>query len=1056
MTSVAPAAALPRSMRIRLLGGTSSLALSMASAVLALGVALSGEAQAQTTVNPNQSTTYRLTSANNPITFGSATQINTAASVAVFGDGGTPWNVTIQNGGTIVGGGIGILLDSPSTLTNAGAIAGGGGGAFLLSGGNVTNSGTIRGDYGVYIRGSGSVTNSGTIGGSVSITSSGSVINQAGGLISGDIGVAIGATSPGDGSGVTVTTGVTVTLETSRSAVLQSGGSTVTNQAGGTIAGNLAGVYIGGVAGTVTNAGSITAAYAGVALFAGGGVTNSGTIQSGNSGVSFGVEVRGGAGTVTNAGSIIATGYAGVALFAGGSVTNSGTIRGGNFFGVEVQGAAGTVTNAGTITGGVFGVGLGAGGSVTNSGTISAQRIGVLIDRGNGEYGVPRFAGAVSVTNQKGGTISGYYGVYILRGGTVTNAGTITGTGGVAVKFGVGGANTLILQTGSVLNGNAVGSTVAGSTNALILQGIGTANNSFLNFNTLDVQAGGVWALNGVSSIGATTVSSGTLAIGDAAHPGAALTSLVTVMAGGTLAGQGTVIGDITVLGGGAVAPGAANPFSTLNVTGNATFASGSLYQVNISGAGQTDKLSIGGSANLTGGSVQANLAPGNVSKHSYDILHATGGLGGTSFNGVSNNLPGFSESLSYTSTDVFLTPTAQLGAGGGLGRNQQNLANAINNFFNTGGTLPAAFVPLFGLSGANLGNALSQNSGEASAGAQQGAFQLMTGFLGLMIDPSVDGRGGSGGTAVPFAPERATLPPDIALAYAKAMKAPPPNFEQRWNVWGSAFGGANHTSGDPGTGSTDLSAHAAGVAVGADYHLSPDTLIGFALAGGGTSWSLAQNLGGGRSDAFQAGLYGKTYNGPAYFAASLAFANHWMSTDRFAFAADHVTASFDAQSLGGRFEGGYRFAMPLAGITPYAAVQAQSFHTPGYSETDLSGGGFGLAFAARTATDTRSELGSRFDSETVVSSDAMLTLRGRVAWAHDWISDPTLAASFQALPGASFIVNGATPAKDSALTSAGAELRWQSGWSLMAKFDGELASRSQTYTGTGTVRYSW
>ena len=149
------------------------------------------------------------------------------------------------------------------------------------------------------------------------------------------------------------------------------------------------------------------------------------------------------------------------------------------------------------------------------------------------------------------------------------------------------------------------------------------------------------------------------------------------------------------------------------------------------------------------------------------------------------------SPSLSYTSTDVFLIPTAQLGAGGGLGRNQQNVANAINNFFNSGGTLPAGFVPLFGLGGANLGNALSQNSGEAATGAQQGAFQLMTSFLDVMMDPSLDGRGGfgAGGTATPFAPERAEMPQDIALAYAKAMKAPPypaQNFEQRWNVWGS------------------------------------------------------------------------------------------------------------------------------------------------------------------------------------------------------------------------------------------------------------------------------
>jgi uncharacterized protein with beta-barrel porin domain len=62
----------------------------------------------------------------------------------------------------------------------------------------------------------------------------------------------------------------------------------------------------------------------------------------------------------------------------------------------------------------------------------------------------------------------------------------------------------------------------------------------------------------------------------------------------------------------------------------------------------------------------------------------------------------------------------------------------------------------------------------------------------------------------------------------------------------------------------------------------------------------------------------------------------------------------------------------------------------------------------------------------------------------------------FQALPGASFIVNGATPAKNSALTSAGAELRLANGVVLLGKFDGEFASHSSTYAGTGTVRYTW
>jgi uncharacterized protein with beta-barrel porin domain len=60
--------------------------------------------------------------------------------------------------------------------------------------------------------------------------------------------------------------------------------------------------------------------------------------------------------------------------------------------------------------------------------------------------------------------------------------------------------------------------------------------------------------------------------------------------------------------------------------------------------------------------------------------------------------------------------------------------------------------------------------------------------------------------------------------------------------------------------------------------------------------------------------------------------------------------------------------------------------------------------------------LGARFDRVLAVYTSAVLALRGRVAWAHDWVSDPTLVPLFQTLPGASFIVNGALPVKDSAL----------------------------------------
>jgi len=51
---------------------------------------------------------------------------------------------------------------------------------------------------------------------------------------------------------------------------------------------------------------------------------------------------------------------------------------------------------------------------------------------------------------------------------------------------------------------------------------------------------------------------------------------------------------------------------------------------------------------------------------------------------------------------------------------------------------------------------------------------------------------------------------------------------------------------------------------------------------------------------------------------------------------------------------------------------------------------------------------------------------------------------------------NGATPVRDSALLSAGTELRYRNGWSLAAKFDSQLAGHSQTYADTATQGYAW
>jgi uncharacterized protein YhjY with autotransporter beta-barrel domain len=404
-----------------------------------------------------------------------------------------------------------------------------------------------------------------------------------------------------------------------------------------------------------------------------------------------------------------------------------------------------------------------------------------------------------------------------------------------------------------------------------------------------------------------------------------------------------------------------------------------------------------------------------------------------------------------YSADDVFLNLKAAIPLTG-LNVNQQNVATAINNFFNSGGALPPSFANLFNLTGGNLANALTQTDGEDATGAERGAFDLMNEFLTLMLDPFVDGRSSTGG-APGFAPDPGSL-----LDYAGLLKAPPPQtFNQRWTAWGSGFGGSSLTNGDPTVGSNNVTTSTYGYAAGMDYHYSPDTVVGFSLAGGGTNWNLANALGTGRSDAFLAGVYGVTHNGPAYVAAALAFANNWFTTNRTALG-NQLTASFQGQSFGGRLEGGYRFAVPTArgviGLTPYAAIQVQSFDTPGYSEAGPAGG-FGLSYAALDGTDTRSELGGRFDELTALGA-MPLQLRAKLAWAHDWVSNPALNASFESLPGTSFTVFGAPIPHNSALTSAGAQLFFTPNWSFLAKFDGEFASGAQLYAGSGTLKYTW
>jgi len=87
---------------------------------------------------------------------------------------------------------------------------------------------------------------------------------------------------------------------------------------------------------------------------------------------------------------------------------------------------------------------------------------------------------------------------------------------------------------------------------------------------------------------------------------------------------------------------------------------------------------------------------------------------------------------------------------------------------------------------------------------------------------------------------------------------------------------------------------------------------------------------------------------------------------------------------------------------------------------------------------------------------DGVFTLRSRFAWAYDFNPSRSVGATFQTLPGASFVVNGARLAQNSALTTVAAEMKWRNGWSAAASFEGEFSDVTRSYAGKGVVRYAW
>ena len=1020
------------------------------------------------------------------INFGSVT-VDNGASWQFNGNNQVAIGVTLANAGTLTNDGTltnAGSLTNTSTFVNAGLLTNTG---TLVNSGMLTNTGTLVSTGTLSNGGLLSNSNAGTVVGTVTLTGMGSLLN------SGTI-TSTGAAVAGSGSTAALITnhGLIQTTGASAIAIDLSGGSNSTIDNFGTIAsaGTTAIAFGGGSNELVIESGSsITGAVVGqaaasnAAIFVGTGTLAQGqlinfqnlsfedaswtlaasetlsnvgvTVDNGtlaNAGTVTGTVAVGNGGTLSNTGMIETT----VTLTNGGMLTNDGQIAGG----IGVAGTDGVLANSGTITGtsgsgvalsgagmvtntgvgliqgATYGVALAAGGTVTNAGTIlDGATAGAALGTG------------ATLVNQSGGLVSGVTGVIMTGAASVTNAGTIAGSGGTAVQFSAAGG-TLTLQTGSVLAGAIDG---GGGDGSVILTGSGSSANDFNNFGsggslTLD---GTAWTLAGTVAIANTTVEAGALTV-----TGSLAGTEVNVQAGASLLGTGSIAGALDNAG--TLVPGGLGTIGTLKLTGNFTQTATGVLETSLNGAGEASLLQITGTAKLAGSVLLLPVGSGFVNGTRYTLLTASSGVSG-SFAGISTVSPLLSSTLSYDTDDAYVT-LGQLSVTQGLNliggtRNETQTAAGFDEAESAEtGTYAASLAALDQLSAAGLRHSLDQLSGEIYTGLATTALVAGGQFLDQIDHQGALARLGDDPAALAAAGGGTR----VQLASLTGNTADPAaTMDRPWGVWASGYGQTGEIAGDGN--SHQLNETISGAAVGADYRLGA-LRVGTAVGAASTNFSL--NDEGSRADINQTqiALYADYAPGPAYLFGTLGFAYGEGTVNRdVSLPGQRATASGHATSYQGMgaFEAGYGMALSRrAMVTPFARLAVDAVHQNSLSETDA--GALDLSVADQSASSVTSTLGARF-TDRVPLAGIKLAVNLSLGWLHEYASTQrTATVAFSADPASGFQVDGAQPARDSAIIGAGLATALSASTSLYLRYDGAISGPDTSHAVSAGFRFIW
>ncbi|AEH90458.1 autotransporter domain-containing protein [Mesorhizobium opportunistum] len=1019
-------------------------------------------------------------------TAGSAALINDAGATVDFSNSTGPNGDGRLTAGSIEGAGNYILGANELTVGSnnlstevVGVISGSGSlvktgtgtltfsGANTYTGGTTIAGGTLQFGNGI----SGGITN---LAGSINVTGgtlaiqAPTTLNVAQNVTFGDntaLSIAAGASSPGlTSDSITIGNGVTFNISGITDASQLD--MVLIDTASG-ISGDFASINVGGFGGTVdyltvsTRKSSDNLQYLasyGLTWNAGNNLAN-GTFTLTNATDSFTV------GTVlADQAANLATGWSGASLTKAGAGTL--TLAGTNTYtgGTTISGGALSVSgdaNLGAATGGL----TFAGGTLSTTASFDTARAVSLTQAGRfdvadgtelGLMGV--VSGSGDLIKQGSGTLrldngaNAYGNAFVAAGTLIGNAASISGN--------IGNAGTLVFDQAGNANFSGDIAALNGTSGAMIKRGTGVLTLAGLSSLDWAIEAGGLASsaerfggdaaiasgasftfdqsanatyagvlsgdggfnktgtallnLTGDSSgfTGTTTIAGGALAVNGS------LGGMLDVLSAGRLQGTGTV-GDTTVSG--TVAPG--NSIGTINIAGNITFNTGSIYEVEVDAGGQSDRIIATGAAAINGGTVTVLAGAGSYAPQTqYTIVTASGGRTGT-FTGATSDLAFLDPSLSYDANNVYLTMARNNidFAGVGPTANQRATGGGVESL-GWGNPLYGAVV---NLSAPQARYAFDQLSGEIHGSARTALIEdsrFIRNAVNDRIRAAFDAAGASGTVSTYDGGKPVTVKANT----------------DRFAVWGQGFGSWGHASSDGNA--AHLNRKTGGFFFGADAPVFDTWRFGAVAGYSQTSFDVKDRHSSGSSDNYYVGLYGGTAWGDVAFRTGAAYTWHDVSTSRsvtFPGFGDGPKGDYNAATAQMFGEFAYGFRAGGARFEPFANLAYVNLHTDGFTE---QGGAAALTGASANTDSTFATLGLRA-STTFAIGGTTLTAKGMAGWRHAFGDmAPTSTMRF-AGGGNAFNIGGIPIARDAAVIEAGLDYAITPNATLGVSYGGQFGS---------------